>query len=242
MTFWTNEITSCSANQACIAEKRTNVSAAFFLSIEFQKTGYFVMRTHKTAFGNQPDIPRYITFLEDVGEVNRGVAVGQGNWEAQLEANQQAYALAFVSRSDFTAKYPQGQSAAQYVDALFQSAGVTPSAAERQAAINAYGSGDTNGRAGALRSIVESDSVYNALYNPSFVLMEYYGYLRRNPNDPPDDASFSGYNFWLAKMNSFTQPGENVRDEQVALRRVRRAQMVQAIINSGEYRQRFGQQ
>jgi hypothetical protein len=71
--------------------------------------------------------------------------------------------------------------------------------------------------------------------------LEYFGYLRRNPNDAPDN-NFQGYNFWLAKMNSFTQPGENVRDEQVALRRVRRAEMVTAFITSGEYRQRFGQQ
>jgi hypothetical protein len=239
-TFWTNQITSCGSDQACLTEKRTNVSAAFFLSIEFQKTGYFVMRTYKTAFGNQPDNPRYDTFIEDMGEVNRGVVVGQENWEAQLEANQQAYALAFVSRADFMASYPQGQPAAQFVDALFQSAGVTPSAAERQAAISAYGSGDTNGRAGALRSVVESDSIYNALYNPAFVLMEYYGYLRRNPNDSPDN-NFQGDNFWLAKMNSFTLPGENARNEQVALSRVRRAQMVLAFITSGEYRQRFGQ-
>jgi hypothetical protein len=240
-TFWTNEITSCGTNQACLTEKRASVSAAFFLSIEFQKTGYFVMRTYKTAFGNQPGNPRYDTFMEEMGDVNRGVVVGQGNWEAQLEANQQAYAQAFVSRSDFMASYPPGQSAAQYVDALFQSAGVTPSTAERQAAMNAYGSGDTNGRTSALRSIVESDSIYNAFYNPAFVLLEYFGYLRRNPNDAPDN-NFQGYNFWLAKMDSFTQPGENVRDEQVALRRVRRAEMVTAFITSGEYRQRFGQQ
>jgi CSLREA domain-containing protein len=240
-TFWTNQITSCGTDQSCITEKRTNVSAAFFLSVEFQQTGYFVMRIYKTAFGSQPDNPRYDTFIEDMGEVNRGVIVGQGNWEAQLEANQQAYALAFVSRPDFMASYPPGQTAAQFVDALFHSAGVTPTAGERQAAINAYGSGDANGRAASLRSIVESDSIYNALYNPGFVLMEYYGYLRRNPNDPPDDASFSGYNFWLNKMNSFTLPGENARDEQVALSRVRRAQMVLSFILSAEYRQRFGQ-
>ena len=239
-TFWTNEITSCGTNQACLTEKRTNVSAAFFLSIEFQKTGYFVMRIYKTAFGNRPDNPRYDTFIADMGDVNRGVVVGQGNWEAQLEANQQAYARAFVSRSDFMASYPPGQSAAQFVDALFQSAGVTPSAAERQAAISAYGIGDTNGRASALRSVIESDSIYNAFYNPAFVLLEYFGYLRRNPNDSPDN-NFQGYDFWLAKMDSFSQPGENVRDEQVVLRRVRRAQMVLAFIVSAEYRQRFGQ-
>ncbi|HEV7472837.1 MAG TPA: hypothetical protein VGN90_02240, partial [Pyrinomonadaceae bacterium] len=62
----------------------------------------------------------------------------------------------------------------------------------------------------------------------------------RNPNDPPDDASFGGYFFWLNKMNSFSLPGENVRNEQVALSRVRRAQMVLAFISSAEYRERFG--
>mgnify|MGYP001565690113 CR=1 FL=1 len=138
------------------------------------------------------------------------------------------------------AAYPPGQTAAQYVDALFLSAGVTPSSAERQAAIDAYGSGDASGRAAALRSVVESDSIYNAFYNPAFVLMEYYGYLRRNPNATPDN-NFQGYDFWLAKMDSFSLPGENVRDAQVALSRVRRAQMVTAFITSGEYRQRFGQ-
>jgi CSLREA domain-containing protein len=238
--FWTNQITACGTDQACITEKRNDVSTAFFLSIEFQETGYFVMRLYKTAFGNQPGNPRYDTFIEDMGDVNRGVVVGQGEWQAQLEANQQAYALAFVSRSDFMASYPPGQSAAQFVDALFLSAGVTPTAAERQAAINAYGSGDNSGRASALRSVVGSDSIFNAFYNPAFVLMEYFGYLRRNPNDSPDNT-FEGYNFWLNKMNSFTLPGENARDEQVALRRVRRAQMVLAFINSEEYRHRFGQ-
>jgi CSLREA domain-containing protein len=238
-TFWTNQITSCGTDQACLTEKRTNVSAAFFLSIEFQGTGYFVLRTYKTAF-NSLEFPTYDTFIEDMGEVNRGVVVGQGNWESQLLANQQAYTLAFVSRPDFVARYPNGQTAAQYVDALFQTASVTPTASERQAAINAYGSGDANGRAAALRSIIEGDTIYNAFYNPAFVLMEYYGYLRRNPNDPPDDASFGGYFFWLNKMNSFSLPGENVRNEQVALSRVRRAQMVLAFISSAEYRERFG--
>ncbi|HEX8146091.1 MAG TPA: hypothetical protein VF591_02720, partial [Pyrinomonadaceae bacterium] len=50
---------------------------------------------------------------------------------------------------------------------------------------------------------------------------------------------FSGYDFWLEKMNSFSLPGENVRDETVALARVRRAEMVRAFIESIEYRQRF---
>jgi hypothetical protein len=69
--------------------------------------------------------------------------------------------------------------------------------------------------------------------------MQYYGYLRRNPDDAPDN-NFNGYDFWLAKLNSFTLPGEDARDEAVALARVRRAEMVRAFIESAEYRERFG--
>jgi hypothetical protein len=63
--------------------------------------------------------------------------------------------------------------------------------------------------------------------------------LRRNPDDLPD-GNFEGYDFWLAKLNEFTQPGEDARDEQLALARVRRAEMVKAFVESGEYRHRFG--
>ena len=115
---------------------------------------------------------------------------------------------------------------------------MTPSAAERAAAIIAYGVGDTAGRASALRSVIEAGSVYNALYNPAFVLMQYYGYLRRNPDDEPDN-NFAGYDFWLVKLNSFTQPGEDVRVPGVGLLRVRRAEMVRAFIVAAEYRRRF---
>jgi hypothetical protein len=122
---------------------------------------------------------------------------------------------------------------------LFANAGATPTQDERDEAITAYGAGDTAGRAGAFRSVIQSGSVFNKLYNDAFVLMQYYGYLRRNPDDAPDQ-NFSGYAFWLAKLNQFTLPGEDARNESVALARVRRAEMVEAFIVSAEYRQRFG--
>ena len=62
--------------------------------------------------------------------------------------------------------------------------------------------------------------------NRSFVQMQYFGYLRRNPNDPPD-GNFAGFDFWLGKLNQFN--GDFVN-----------AQMVQAFISSEEYRARFG--
>jgi len=69
--------------------------------------------------------------------------------------------------------------------------------------------------------------------------MQYFGYLRRNADNPPDN-NFSGYDFWLTKMNQFTLAGEDARDDRVAAARVRRAEMVRAFIISGEYRARFG--
>ncbi len=64
-------------------------------------------------------------------------------------------------------------------------------------------------------------------FNKAFVLMQYFGYLRRNPNDEPD-LNFGGYDFWLNKLNQFN--GNLVQ-----------AEMVKAFISSGEYRRRFGQ-
>lgn len=237
--FWENQISACGSNSACIDDRRTNVSAAFFLSIEFQQTGYFVIRAHKAAFGSAKSNPRYLAFLRDQRRIGDGVIVGNSGWEALLEANRQAYLEEFVSRSEFVSAFPQGTLSGTYVDSLFANSGVTPTASERQAAINAYGIGNTLGRAAALKSVIESDGVYDAQYNSAFVLMQYFGYLRRDADDPPDN-NFSGYDFWLNKLNQFTVPGENVRDDSVALNRVKRAEMVKSFLVSGEYRGRFG--
>ncbi|MBV9927671.1 MAG: DUF4214 domain-containing protein [Acidobacteria bacterium] len=239
LQFWTQGIESCGSDVQCREVKRVDVSTAFFLSIEFQQTGYFVIRAHKAAFGNTKWTPGYQSFLRDTQRVGQGVVVGTPGADARLEANKQAFANAFVARAEFAAAHDR-QTAEEYVDSLFLNAEVTPTAAERAAALAAYGAGGDAGRAAALRSVVETDSVYRGLYNAGFVLSQYFGYLRRNPFAAPD-YSFDGYDFWLAKLDSFSLPDENVRDERVALARIRRAEMVKAFVTSVEYRQRFGQ-
>jgi hypothetical protein len=69
--------------------------------------------------------------------------------------------------------------------------------------------------------------------------MQYFGYLRRNPDDSPD-SNFGGYDFWLAKLNGVSQPHEDMRDDIQAQHRAERAEMIRAFIESTEYRQRFG--
>ncbi len=231
--FWTNQITSCGSDAQCTQVTRVNTSGAFFLSIEFQQTGNLVYKMYKAGFGNLAGKPVAVDrapFIADTRQIQSTpgqVIVNQTGWQAQLETNKQAFALAFVQRAAFQTAHAS-QSAAAYVNSLFQNAGVTPTAAETTAAVNAFnnvGGGDT-GRAAALRSVAESNSVATKVNNEAFVLMQYFGYLQRNPNDLPD-SDYSGFNFWLAKLNQFN--GDFIA-----------AEMVKAFISSSEYRQRFG--
>jgi hypothetical protein len=245
LAFWTNEITSCGTNQACIDAKRVNVSAAFFISIEFQQTGYLVERLYKTAFGDadgnstfptahtlKVPIVKFGEFLPDTQNIGTGVVVGQNGWEAVLERNKAAFCDQFVTRPAFTAAHPLAQTPPQYVTDLNNKAGNPLSAGELATLIAEHTAG-TKSRAVVLRQIAEHQNLVNAEFNKAFVLMQFFGYLRRNPNDAPD-TDYTGYDFWLTKLNNFTQPGDDV------LVRVQKADMVKAFIVSGEYRKRFG--
>ena len=234
--FWTSNIDSCGSSDptrpACIT-KRTDTSAAFFLSMEFQQTGYLVYRIYKAAYGNLPvaPVPIHLSdFLTDTREVGQGVVVGQAGWEQTLETNKQKFFASFVQRSQFTLAYPTFMTPVQFVDALFANAGAIPSVSERESAIgefnSATGSADNAARARALRRVAENSTLAQQEFNRAFVLMEYFGYLRRNPNEGPD-TDYSGYEFWLQKLNQFN--GDYQKSE-----------MVKAFINSTEYRKRFG--
>jgi uncharacterized repeat protein (TIGR01451 family) len=236
LNFWVNQIESCGSDQACRDLKRINVSGAFFLSIEFQQTGFYVYRTYKAGFGdiNPPSVPvplRYREFVTDTQEVQRGVVVGQGAWQAQLDANKQAYALAFVTRSAFLTRYPGSTSATSFVDMLNANAGNVLNPTERAALISQLtpNPSDPALRGDVLMKVAENAVLKQQEMNRSFVLMQYFGYLRRNPDAAPESGlNFSGFNFWLNKLNQFNGNFVN-------------ADMVKAFITSSEYRKRFGQ-
>jgi uncharacterized protein YcnI len=235
LAFWTNQITQCGSDTTCIEVKRINVSAAFFLSIEFQETGYLVYRVYKSAFGNltnpmgAPVPVRFTEFLRDTQQIGQGVQVGIGDWDAQLETNKHAFALAFVQRTDFLSAFPNSLTADQFVTQLNTNAGGVLSVAEKANLVTVLGAtpSDVTKRASVLRSVAEDQDLKNAEKNKAFVLTQYFGYLRRNPYDPPEPGlNFNGYNFWLGKLNQFNGNFVN-------------AEMVKAFITSTEYRQRF---
>jgi len=174
---------------------------------------------------------KFNEFLPDARQISDGVQVGIGAWQAQLEANKVAYFSDFVTRDRFVASYPLLLAPSQFVDMLFLNATVIPTAVERQSAIDEFGgaatSAGTLARARALRRVAENSSFTQQEFNPAFVLMEYFGYMRRNPDATPD-ANFNGWQFWLNKLDQFHGNFVN-------------AEMVKAFIVSSEYRSRFGQ-
>ena len=243
LAFWTNEITSCGSNAQCIEAKRINVSAAYFLSIEFQQTGYLVERMYKAAYGDasgssnigaahQLSVPiaRFNEFLSDTQQIGQGVIVGQTGWEAVLENNKQTFAAQFAQRSRFASAFATSMTPTQFVDALFANAGVIPTATDRNAALAEFGAAtntsDLAARARALRRVAENSTLMTNEFNRAFVLMQFFGYLRRDPNSGAD-SDYTGYDFWLTKLNQFNDNFVN-------------AEMVKAFITSGEYRNRFG--
>ncbi|HEV7681950.1 MAG TPA: TIGR03118 family protein [Pyrinomonadaceae bacterium] len=131
LAFWTNEITACGANATCISMKRVNVSAAFFLSIEFQKTGYLAYLTHRAAFGasssGSPAPILYGDFQAEAQALGKDFIFGQTGSDAVLEANKVAYFNNFITKPDFVAKYPATLTNEQYVDNLLAVANLTPS-------------------------------------------------------------------------------------------------------------------
>jgi hypothetical protein len=248
LAHWANQITECEQPGAtCDAViRRINVSAAFFLSIEFQETGYLVERIYKSAYGDADALSALDTYpsqhpikapiirlnelLADTQQISKDVVVGVGNWQVQLENNKVAFTQDFVSRSRFVTAYPTTMTPAEFVDALFVKAVVTPTDAERTSIINEFGvagsSADTAARARALRRVAENTVLKQQEIDKAFVLMQYFGYLRRDPDAAPD-TDHTGYDFWLTKLNAFN--GNFIS-----------AEMVRAFIESIEYRNRFG--
>jgi hypothetical protein len=249
--FWTDNITKCNdparrpAGQTveqCTLRQRETTSGAFFLSPEFQYTGYFVLRMYQGALGRQPKLSE---FLPDAQFVGNGIVVNGQLSAAKINQNRGDFAAQFVNCTD-AAKYRcaefkaiyDGLTNQQFVDKLFETTGVNASAADRVPLVNGLNANPaTETRASVLQKIVDGTVVlgegnqqftttygqafYEQQFTRAFVQLEYFGYMKRDPDE-------AGYAFWLGKLNQFG--GDFVA-----------AEMVLAFISSPEYRARFGQ-
>ncbi|HYK19103.1 MAG TPA: NF038122 family metalloprotease [Pyrinomonadaceae bacterium] len=185
---------------------RVHVSAGFFLSPEFQGRGYFAYRFYEVALDRRPT---YAEFVPDMALVG-------GSQSPDSEAlSKTAYTDAWTLRPEFKARY-DSLSNEGYVNALEVNAEVTVS--NKQTLIDALNGGQMN-RGQVLRNIVESQAVADRFFNRAFVAMQYFGYLRRDPDTV-------GFQNWVNTLNA---DPSNFRH------------MIFGFLFSTEYRQRFGQ-
>lgn len=185
---------------------RVHVSAGFYLSEEFRGRGYWAYRFYQVSLGRAP---LFVEFGPDI------LAVGGPKSPEEEASSKQAFTNAWVTRADFKAKYDALDSSG-FVDALLAMAGV--SLPNRDALVSALQNGQKN-RAQVLREIAESKTVEDKFFIKAFVSMQYFGYLKRDPDT-------TGYQNWV---QTFTDDPANFRH------------MIFGFIYSTEYRQRFGQ-
>jgi hypothetical protein len=206
MDYWTSIITSCGADANCLLNHRVNVSAAFFIELEFQATGSYVYRFYQGSLGRHP---LYNEFVAD-----RRLVVGGQN----LEQSKVQFADNWTQRPAFLAKYPSSLSAGDFVDSVLATI-KTADGVDLSGKRSTYVSDLSSKTRGAVvREMIDDQLFINAEYNPSFVLMQYFGYLRR-------EADVGGYNFWLNVLSN-REPG-NFRG------------MVCSFITSTEFQVRF---
>ncbi|HYY56940.1 MAG TPA: DUF4214 domain-containing protein [Pyrinomonadaceae bacterium] len=199
---WLNILNNCApGNTSC---DRIEVSSGFFRSPEFQERGYFAYRFYVTALGRKPN---YAEFIPDLRRVS-GFQTPE-----QLEASRAALANDFTLRADFRQRYDSITDPSAYVNALETRAGVT--LANKSTLIADLSAGRTT-RAKVLRAIADSPEVYQKYYTQAFVVMQYFGYLRRDP-----DA------FYLDWIRILNEDPQNYRN------------MINGFVNSQEYRNRF---
>ena len=158
------------------------------------------------------------SFVKEARELGEGVIIGQGEWRQRLDANRRAFAEEFTARPAFRDEFPESLTAAQYVERLNARASGALSAPESAALVAGLEAG-TETRGSALLKVADDEDCRRRELAPAFVLMQYLGYLRRDPD-------FEGYEFWLGKLNQF---GGDFQ----------RAELVKAFLSSDEYRRRF---
>jgi len=202
---WVNVLRNCSNqfnNPSC---DRITVSASFFLSTEYQIRGAVIVRAYLAAYGRLPTFREFIRDLSSLG----------GATEEEALANRARYPDDFIQRIDFGAIYNSLSNAA-YVDRLIANTGATqPNRDQLVAGLNT----GARTRAQVFNEILTSSQFTSAAFNRAFVLTQYFGYLRRDPDT-------AGFNAWVAFLNA------NPTDFRT---------MVNGFVNSIEYRSRFGQ-
>ena len=212
LKYWLARLEECQSDSECLRVRRTEVSAAFFMEPQFQDTGSFLYRLYQAALGREPT---FAEFMRDRNQLQ--------SKNGDLETRKRLISASIVERSEFLQRYSRTLTSAQFISALLsdiaRASGVDLSS--KQTSLVAQDDGTTTGRATVIQSVADNPSFVKTQANSALVLLYYFGYLRR----APDEGS---HTFWLNTLNSL-DPAHRTAPA-----------LVCAFINSDEYQARFG--
>ena len=209
--YWVGQLKQCGEEQECLRKRRLAVSAAFLGERESQDLGAFVYGLYRATLGRPPKLVEFIADREQLQA-------------STVADSRKTLARVFVERTDLLEKFPTEMTAEQFVDRLLltvnEGSGVNLQP-ERPALLALY-DGTVAGRAAIIQRVIDNVAFKRAESTRAFVLLQYFGYLRRDP-DP------AGYEFWIntLKNRSLSDPGV-------------RQSMACAFLTSAEYQLRFG--
>jgi hypothetical protein len=239
MNFYLNILNGCAASDAeCIRYARGALSGNFFRSPEFQRKGSYVANLTNITIGQRArtaaelddatkvERPHYSEFIADLASISTA------NDDAALtDALKDQLAVAWLQRTEIQQKFPSSLTNQEFVQKLESTAGV--SLANESTLIANLNSGSQS-RAQVLRAVAESAEVSNKFYKPNFVMMEYFGYLRRDPEDCHNAANWAGADpnqcGYIFHNNRFNLSADADFIENI---------IVRGFIESPEYRARF---
>jgi hypothetical protein len=156
-----------------------------------------IYRLHVASWGA---LPRYGDFVPDVIAIGHGVVAGSlENQNIKLAENLKRFVGEWVERLQFKERY-SAMSDDAFFEALMANAGL-PLTSTRGADLMRDLRTRNAGRADMLLGLINHNEFIATQDKRSVVLLHYFGYLRRNPEDPPD-GNLNGFNFWLRELET----------------------------------------
>ncbi len=158
-----------------------------------------VGRIHIASFGK---LPRYQDFLSDIKAIGRGLVL-DARQASRFENNLRSFVEDWVKRPGFSSEY-NSLDDGRFVDRLIANSGVKIAQPERDRLLNELSAGKET-RASTLLNLVGDQRFADKEHNRLFVLLHYFAFLRRNPEDLPD-GNLDGLNFWVQGLDRDRNP------------------------------------
>jgi hypothetical protein len=157
----------------------------------------WAQKVYRVYVATTGSVPRYAEFRNDLETIGRRVFLGSEEQDRQLGDNLRQFSEDWTKREPFIKALAELDDE-RYVNRLCLNAGVTLDQAQRLALVNSL-SNERDTRAGVLLKIADNPSFAEKEKYRSILTLHYFGYLRRNPDDPPD-GNLRGFEFWLKVM------------------------------------------